>query len=50
MESQPQNPEFRINPETFIHEEMIWIILEHEQDILVLSIVYKFRKVPFEIT
>ena len=27
-----------------------WIILELEQDILVLSIVSKFRKVPFEIT
>ena len=23
MESQPQNPEFRINPETFTHGEVI---------------------------
>ena len=29
---------------------MIWIILELEQDILVLSIVSKFGKVPFEST
>ena len=27
---------------------IIWIILELNQDILVLSIVSKFRKVPFE--
>ena len=44
MESQPQNPEFRINPETFIHEEMIWIILEHEQD----SIVYHLKLYELE--
>ena len=30
--------------------KMIWIILELEQDILMLSIVSKFRYVPFEIT
>ena len=31
-------------------QKMIWIILELEQDILMLSIVSKFRYVPFEIT
>ena len=30
--------------------EMIWIILELERDIFMLSILSKFGKVPFEIT
>ena len=25
MESQPQHPEFRINPETFTHENVSWV-------------------------